>query len=161
VKERYVLADDSGLEVDALGDAPGVHSARYAAAHATPVTLTRAPCTPVPATPEQNSADVANNARLLAEMRGIPDGRREARFVCVIAVAREGRLMVCFRGEVSGVILQEPRGTGGFGYDPLFYLPQLDKTFAELSPEQKAEFSHRGLAFRKFLKWYRKLSESV
>jgi XTP/dITP diphosphohydrolase len=145
VKKGYVLADDSGLEVFALGGAPGVHSARYASTNGG----------------EVNSPDAANNALLLEQLRDIPNDRRGARFVCVIAVAREGRLCACFRGEVSGVILRQARGSGGFGYDPLFYLPQAKRTFAELSPEQKAEVSHRGQAFRKFLTWYTHLEEQV
>jgi XTP/dITP diphosphohydrolase len=149
VKGCYVLADDSGLKVDALEGAPGVHSARYAAAADDALA------------PHANCSDAANNAKLLAEMRDIPEEHRGARFVCVIAVAREGRLAACFRGEVQGSILREPRGDGGFGYDPLFYVRSTGATFAELSPELKAEFSHRGQAFRKFLKWYSALSEEV
>ena len=128
-----------------LGGAPGVRSARYASANG---------C-------EENSPDAANNALLLEQLHDIPDDRRGARFVCVIAVAREGRLCACFRGEVSGVILRRLRGSRGFGYDPLFYLPEAKQTFAELSPEQKAEVSHRGQAFRKFLAWYIHLEEPV
>jgi XTP/dITP diphosphohydrolase len=138
---EIVLADDSGLAVDALGGAPGVHSARYAAG------------------PEQaNSSDAANNARLLREMKMIEDGRRTAQFVSAIAAARDGRTLAEFRGEAVGQILREPRGTGGFGYDPLFYFPALGKTFAELTPEDKAAVSHRGAAFRKFLDWYRSMA---
>ena len=138
VPGELVLADDSGLEVDALGGAPGVHSARYAATglgHA-------------------NSSDAANNARLLRELEARADDRRTARFVCVVAAARDGRTLASFRGEAEGRILSAARGSGGFGYDPLFLLPGLDKTFAELSPEEKAHHSHRGAAFRKFLEWY-------
>jgi XTP/dITP diphosphohydrolase len=131
---QLVLADDSGLEVDALGGAPGVHSARYAAAVV------------------GNASDAENNARLLHEMENVPDAQRGARFVCVIAAARDGRTVVTTRGEVEGVILRQPRGTYGFGYDPLFYLPKLGKTMAELTPEEKAKVSHRGRAFRELLK---------
>jgi XTP/dITP diphosphohydrolase len=145
VRANYVLADDSGLEVDALGGAPGVHSARYAEVGAGNLSL--------------NATDAANNSLLRAQMREIPEERRGARFVCVIAVARENRLCVCFRGEVNGVLLYEARGSGGFGYDPLFYLPEIRQTFAELSPEEKAKFSHRGQAFRKFLKWFSELQD--
>jgi XTP/dITP diphosphohydrolase len=145
VRANYVLADDSGLEVDALGGAPGVHSARYAAVGAGDLSM--------------NATDAANNSLLLTQMREIPEERRGARFVCVIAVARENRLCVCFRGEVNGVLLHEARGAGGFGYDPLFYLPEIQQTFAELSAEEKAKFSHRGQAFRKFLKWFSDLQE--
>jgi XTP/dITP diphosphohydrolase len=141
VKDQLVLADDSGLRVDALGGAPGVRSARYAAdGQADAVT--------------GNSSDRDNNARLLRELRGMPDNVRTARFICAIAVACNGRTLVVCRGEVKGTILHELRGSGGFGYDPLFHLPELDKSFAELSPEEKSSVSHRGQAFRKVLLWY-------
>jgi XTP/dITP diphosphohydrolase len=144
VPGEIVLGDDSGLEVDALGGAPGVHSARYSA--------------DAPHLMNSNTDDQANNARLLREMRIIPEGKRTARFVCVIVAARDGYILEVFRGEVEGMILEAPRGKNGFGYDPLFYLPQIDKTFAELTPQEKAPFSHRGAAFRKFLAWYRSLN---
>jgi len=131
---EMVLADDSGLEVDALGGAPGLHSARYAATSA-----------------EGNADDCANNARLLRELSRAAD--RTARFVCVIAAARDGCMLSTFRGEAQGRILEAPRGAGGFGYDPLFFFPALGKTFAELSAEEKAGVSHRGAAFRKVLEW--------
>jgi len=137
---EVVLADDSGLEVDALGGAPGVHSARYAALQS--------------GLPVNNSADAANNARLLRELAAVPDDRRSARFVCVIAAARDGRTLGAFCGSAEGRILRAPRGTRGFGYDPLFFFPSLNKTFAELAPEEKAAVSHRGQAFRKFLEWF-------
>ncbi|HKW26420.1 MAG TPA: RdgB/HAM1 family non-canonical purine NTP pyrophosphatase [Terriglobales bacterium] len=131
-----VLADDSGLEVWALSGAPGVRSARYAATSA-----------------EENASDAANNARLLSELESVPEDERHAQFVCVIAAARDGKVLATFRGEAQGVILHAPRGSGGFGYDPLFYFPGLGKTFAELSAAEKARVSHRGQAFRKFLDW--------
>ena len=131
---QIVLADDSGLEVAALGGAPGVRSARYAATAA-----------------EGNADDLANNARLLRELTHVAD--RSARFVCAIAAARDGRTLATFRGEALGHVLQAPRGAGGFGYDPLFFVPVLGKSFAELTPEEKAAVSHRGAAFRKFLEW--------
>lgn len=134
-----VLADDSGLEVKALGGAPGVRSARYAAHSA-----------------EENASDDANNARLLDELQNVPDYERQAQFVCLIVAAREGNTLATFRGEAQGVILHAPRGAGGFGYDPLFYFPPLGKTFAELSAAEKARVSHRGQAFRKFLEWMEK-----
>lgn len=136
VPGEIVLADDSGLEVDALSGAPGIHSARYA-------------------TPDksENASDSANNARLLRELADVPDERRAARFVCTIAAARDGKMLATFRGEASGVILHEARGTGGFGYDPIFYFPDLKKTFGELASDEKAAVSHRGKAFRKFLVW--------
>ena len=139
---ELVLADDSGLEVEALGGAPGVRSARYAADEA------RELASSMP-------ADEANNARLLRELESVPDEARAARFVCVIAAARDGKTLAVFRGEAAGVIARAPRGAGGFGYDPLFYFPKLGKTFAELAPEEKAAVSHRGSAFRKVLEWYR------
>jgi XTP/dITP diphosphohydrolase len=137
---EIVVADDSGLEVDALGGAPGVHSARYAAEQ--PHLLTN------------NTNDQANNTRLLRELKKVPPENRSGRFVCVIAVARNGETLGVFRGQAEGMILDRPRGSNGFGYDPLFYFPQLQKTFAELTPEEKAKHSHRGEAFRKFISWW-------
>ncbi len=137
---RLVLADDSGLEVQALAGAPGVRSARYAA--------DESPASALP-------ADQANNARLLRELKDLPEEARAARFVCVIAAARDGRTLSVFRGDAAGLIARAPRGDGGFGYDPLFYFPKLGKTFAELAPNEKAAVSHRGAAFRKFLEWFR------
>ena len=138
---EIVLADDSGLEVDALGGAPGVHSARYAAED--------------PEKAESNSGDEANNARLLHELKNVPEEKRTGRFVCVIAAARDGKILGVFRGTAEGVILDSPRGSNGFGYDPLFYFPQIGKTFAELSAQEKAQYSHRGAAFRQVLEWCR------
>jgi XTP/dITP diphosphohydrolase len=103
----------------------------------------------------ENNTDEANNARLLRELRQVPAAGRSGRFVCVIAAARDGQTLEVFRGEVEGMILESPRGTQGFGYDPLFFFPQIEKAFAELSPVEKAQYSHRGAAFRKFLAWYR------
>jgi XTP/dITP diphosphohydrolase len=137
---EIVLADDSGLEVDTLGGAPGVHSARYAADQ--------------PHLVGNNTDDQANNARLIRELRKIPAEKRTARFVCVIAAARDGQTLNVFRGQAEGVLLDSPRGSNGFGYDPLFYFPSIQKTFAELTPEEKANYSHRGAAFRQFLDWY-------
>ena len=136
---EIVVADDSGLEVDALNGAPGVHSARYAADQ--------------PHLAEENTNDEANNARVLRELRNVPPERRSGRFVCVLAAARDGKTLATFRGTAEGIILDAARGSGGFGYDPLFYFPQIQKTFAELSAEEKAKYSHRGAAFRKFLEW--------
>lgn len=141
VPGELVLADDSGLEIDAIGGAPGVHSARYAADE--------------PHTAGCNTDDEANNARVLHELKGVPEQERTARFVCVLAVAHDGLTLNTFRGTAEGVILDAPRGGNGFGYDPLFYFPQIGKTFAELSAEEKAQYSHRGAAFRAFLSWYR------
>jgi XTP/dITP diphosphohydrolase len=136
-----VLADDSGLEIDALGGAPGVHSARYAAEE--------------PHAAEGNTEDEENNARVRRELTGVPAEKRTARFVCVLAAARDGRTLETFRGAAEGVMLDAPRGENGFGYDPLFYFPQIGKTFAELSAVEKAQYSHRGAAFRAFLEWHR------
>jgi len=137
---EIVLADDSGLEVETLGGAPGVHSARYAADQ--------------PHLVGNNTDDQANNARLIRELRKIPAEKRTARFVCTIAAARDGQTLNVFRGQAEGVLLGSPRGSNGFGYDPLFYFPSIQKTFAELTPEEKANYSHRGAAFRQFLDWY-------
>jgi XTP/dITP diphosphohydrolase len=136
---EIVVADDSGLEVDALNGAPGVHSARYAADQ--------------PHLANENTDDEANNARLVRELRKVPPEKRTGRFVCVLAAARDGHTLAVFRGTAEGVILEAQRGAGGFGYDPLFYFPEIQKTFAELSAEEKAKYSHRGAAFRKFLEW--------
>src|ERR1700693_873074 len=136
---EIVLADDSGLEVDALGGAPGVHSARYAADQ--------------PHLVGNNTDDQANNARLIREIRNVPAERRTGRFVCVIAADRDGNTLAVFRGPAEGVLLDVPRGSNGFGYDPLFYFPPIQKTFAELTPEEKAQYSHRGKAFHEFLEW--------
>src|SRR5208282_664310 len=141
VSGELVLADDSGLEIDALGGAPGVHSARYA--HDEPHTA------------ERNSDDAANNARVLRELEGIPEQKRTARFVCVLTVACDGHTLHSFRGTAEGIILDAPRGKNGFGYDPLFFFPAIHKTFAELDAEEKSRYSHRGAAFRAFLAWYR------
>jgi XTP/dITP diphosphohydrolase len=140
--EQIVVADDSGLEVDALNGAPGVHSARYAADQ--------------PHLADSNTDDEANNARVLSELSQISPEKRTGRFVCVLAAARNGKTVATFRGTAEGIILDSPRGNNGFGYDPLFYFPQIHKTFAELSPEEKARYSHRGSAFRQFLDWYEK-----
>jgi len=120
-----LFADDSGLEVDALGGAPGVYSARFAGPDAT---------------------DAANNRLLIERLRGI--GQRSARFVCVIALVDHGRLVRTFRGAVEGEILESPRGPHGFGYDPLFYYPAFGCSFGEAAPERKLTVSHRGAALR-------------
>lgn len=126
-----VLADDSGLEVDALGGAPGVHSARYAGIGAT-----------------REERDRANNAKLLAALEGVPDALRTARFVCVLSIARaDGTIVAESRGTFEGVIGHGPRGTNGFGYDPLLILED-GRTSAELSSVEKNARSHRGNALR-------------
>jgi XTP/dITP diphosphohydrolase len=125
-----LFADDSGLEVDALGGAPGVQSARFAGLGAT---------------------DESNNRLLIERLRDA--GNRTGRFVCVIALARQGKLLQTFRGAVEGRILDAPRGPGGFGYDPLFYYSPFGCTFAEVSAERKLTVSHRGLALSAMMEW--------
>jgi len=129
------LADDSGLEVDALGGAPGVHSARYSGSDA-----------------RGADRDAANIDRLLAELSEVPDDRRSARFRSVLALAdRSGRLgaeVLVTDGACEGQILRERRGNGGFGYDPVFLVPELGLSFAEIPRDQKNQLSHRGRATR-------------
>lgn len=132
--EGLVFADDSGLVVPALGGAPGVRSARYAGPHAT------------------NEERIA---KLLGELNRKKDRERAAYFVCAIALAQKGRAIAIVTARVDGEILEALRGGGGFGYDPVFYFPPLEKTFAELSPEEKNHISHRGKAFRKMLGSFR------
>lgn len=139
VPGEIVLADDSGIEIDALGGAPGVHSARYAAHE--------------PHLADANTDDELNNAKVLRELKDVPRDLRTGRFVCVLAAARDHKTLATFLGTAEGIILNAPRGTNGFGYDPLFYFPQIQKTFAELSAEEKSQYSHRGAAFRHFLTW--------
>ncbi|MAG54877.1 MAG: non-canonical purine NTP pyrophosphatase, RdgB/HAM1 family [Planctomycetes bacterium] len=119
------VADDSGLEVDALDGRPGVHSARYSGPDAT---------------------DDRNNTKLLHELADVPDDARGGGYISVVTIARSGRVLLRTRGTCRGTLLREGRGTGGFGYDPLFYVPELGKTFAEITPEEKAAISHRGKA---------------
>ncbi|OJF18017.1 MAG: non-canonical purine NTP pyrophosphatase [Bacillaceae bacterium G1] len=125
--KRPVLADDSGLEVDALDGQPGVYSARYAG---------------------EGAADEENNAKLLAALQGVPADRRQARFRCVLVMKFDEERQLTAEGVCEGVILEAPRGRGGFGYDPLFYVPALGKTLAEISAEEKNRISHRGAALR-------------
>lgn len=138
---KVVVADDSGLSVDALNDAPGVYSARYAAVVNGSASHT-------------NSDDEENNRVLIDRLERLAEDRRGGRFICVIAAAEDGKVLNTFYGEVRGQLLTSPRGNHGFGYDPLFYFPALGKTFAEIGAEEKALYSHRGKAFRKFLEWY-------
>jgi XTP/dITP diphosphohydrolase len=141
---ELVLAEDSGLAVDALNGAPGVHSARYAAVlHSG-------------AASDQNSDDQANNLALISQLQRLGRDKYQGKYVCVIALARDGQTLATFKGEAAGELLTTPRGTQGFGYDPLFYFPALGKTFAELPLQQKREHSHRGKAFRQFLDWFSK-----
>lgn len=126
-----LFAEDSGLEVDALGGAPGIYSARWAQFH--------------------GSTDAANNERLMAEMHH--HSRRSARYVCAIAVAQQGRILAQFEGTVEGEIASEPRGDGGFGYDPLFFYPPFGATFGEVAAERKFAVSHRRQALDALMHW--------
>lgn len=142
VQGQIVLADDSGLEVDALHGAPGVRSARYAADAG--FTLER----------ETNGnlcIDERNNLLLLKNLQGIPIDRRIARYRCVLAAACDGQCFALGRGAVEGTILMQPCGSGGFGYDPLFYLPNLARTMAEIDLKTKLLIGHRGNALRDLL----------
>ncbi|MGB0034378.1 MAG: RdgB/HAM1 family non-canonical purine NTP pyrophosphatase [Candidatus Acidiferrales bacterium] len=127
---EIVLADDSGLVVPALGGAPGVQSARYAGPNAT---------------------DQDRVRKLLREMEGKESDDRRAKFVCVMAIAREGRVLAVVSDSVAGVLTKDPRGKDGFGYDPVFYFENLGRTYAETTREEKNRYSHRGKAFRKML----------
>lgn len=130
------IADDSGLEVDALGGKPGVFSARFAGPNAT---------------------DAENVAKLLDQLKRVPHHKRTARFVCVIAYIEEDKAPLLVKGTCSGFIAEEPKGTSGFGYDPVFYLPQFHKTMAELTLEEKNKISHRAQALEQFVrKWQEK-----
>jgi len=136
---EVALADDSGLEVDYLDGAPGVYSARFAG---------------------EPKDDAANNIKLLRLLEGVPWERRTARFRCVVAVATPGGRTATAEGACEGYILLEPRGAGGFGYDPLFYFPEHQKTFAELPPEVKNRVSHRARALAKIKDVLANLPES-
>ncbi|MGA8143843.1 MAG: RdgB/HAM1 family non-canonical purine NTP pyrophosphatase [Candidatus Acidiferrales bacterium] len=125
-----VLADDSGLVVPALGGAPGIYSARYAG---------------------PNASDEDRYRKLLREMQGKEGSDREARFVCVISLARDGQALAVISDSARGTIAKEPRGSDGFGYDPVFFFEQLGRTYAEITREEKNQYSHRGKAFRKVL----------
>jgi XTP/dITP diphosphohydrolase len=128
----WALADDSGLEVDALGGKPGVTSARWAQLHGT------------------GRGDADNNQTLLRQLENVPENARTARFVCVLALAdRSGWVILTARDTIEGRILRSPRGANGFGYDPLFEVPELGKTTAELTPDEKHRISHRGKALRR------------
>lgn len=131
------LADDSGLAVDALGGQPGVHSARYAGVQ---------------------GDDEANNRKLLTALANVADSERKASFVCVMALAWPDGTCKTFDGRISGVVLREQRGSGGFGYDPLFLVPEYGKTTAELPLEIKNRISHRGNALRQVIPLLKELS---
>jgi XTP/dITP diphosphohydrolase len=128
--DALIFGDDSGLVVPALDGSPGVLSARYAG---------------------PGASSEQRNAKLLAELRQEEGAGRKAYFVCVIALALRGRCLAVVSGKVDGEILEQPRGSGGFGYDPVFYLPELGKSFAELSAEEKNSHSHRGKTFRRLM----------
>lgn len=132
-----VFADDSGLEVDALGGEPGVRSARYSGEH---------------------GSNEENNRLVVQRMQGAED--RTARFICVIALAQQGKLLGSFRGTVEGQLLDAPRGTEGFGYDPLFFYPAFGCTFGEASLEQKSQVSHRARALQAMIAYLRRASDS-
>jgi len=125
-----VMADDSGLEVDYLGGAPGIYSARYAG---------------------QSATDEDKFCKLLKELSGVPEDQRNARFVCAIALILPDGREVTVRGTCEGYIAEEPAGAGGFGYDPVFYVPEFGMTFAQMGEELKNSISHRGNALRKVL----------
>lgn len=137
---EIVIADDSGLEVDALNGAPGVRSARFAADFGL-----------VDSPDANDNTDVWNNMLLIQKLAGIPPAQRTARYRCVLVAAQNGHPLYAAEGAVEGVILEAPRGTGGFGYDPLFYLPPLERTMAEIDLETKLSLSHRGRAFAALL----------
>ncbi|MDP2942433.1 MAG: XTP/dITP diphosphatase [Candidatus Omnitrophota bacterium] len=126
--KRLTLADDSGLEVEALGGRPGVYSARFAG---------------------ENATYEANNRKLLRALERIPKLKRKAKFVCVIAIADKNKLVGLVRGECIGRITFEPKGRNGFGYDPVFFSPKYNKTFSQLSSKEKNSVSHRGRALKK------------
>ena len=130
--DEPLFVDDSGLSVDALGGEPGVYSARYAG---------------------EDSTDDANNQLVLERLRGVAD--RAARFVCVVALAQKGELIKTFRGEVEGRLVDAPRGTNGFGYDPLFFYPPFGCTFGEAPLDRKMEVSHRAKALRSMAEYLR------
>lgn len=122
-----VIADDSGLEIDALEGKPGVYSARYAGLQ---------------------KSDEDNMSKVLAELQDVPDTQRSARFVCALAFAMPNKKTIVVKGECEGKILREKRGSEGFGYDPIFYVPHLDRSMAELAKEEKNKISHRAVALK-------------
>lgn len=133
---RLVIADDSGLEVDALGGAPGIYSARYAG---------------------ENAKDAANLEKLLRELKDIAN--RSARFRCAIALAQNGRVLSTFEGVVEGTIVDLPRGSAGFGYDPIFQPTGFEQTFAEMPSELKDRLSHRGKAIARLSERLQRLKD--
>jgi XTP/dITP diphosphohydrolase len=131
------LADDSGLVVDGLDGAPGVRSARYAG---------------------EGASDADNNRKLLAELQGVPPDRRQAAFCCAVALCRPDGWSRVFHGRLAGLISEQPRGEGGFGYDPLFLIPEFGKTLAEIPLEEKNRISHRGQALRQAIDCLKQLA---
>ena len=130
--DGLLFAEDSGLSVDALDGAPGVYSARFAGEGAT---------------------DEQNNRLLIQQLAGVPTEQRSARYVCAIALARNGEVLATFEGTVEGRIVDEPQGSNGFGYDPYFFYPPFECTFAQATPEQKLSVSHRGKAVEAMLRY--------
>lgn len=130
-----VIADDSGLEVDAIGGRPGIYSARYAG---------------------EDKDDQANLHKVLQELEGVPETDREARFVCVLALARPGKETIFKKGTCEGRISQQPTGDNGFGYDPIFYPKDMDKTMAQLTSKEKNGISHRAAAISQLEEWLTK-----
>lgn len=139
---QWSLADDSGLEVDALDGQPGVRSARFAAS---------------PGHPTASSSDAANNAKLIALLANVPPQQRAARFRCAIVLASPERVLATGFGAIDGVIIDDPRGDNGFGYDPHFFVPACNMTTAQMSPEHKNRISHRGRALAAILPAVEKL----
>ncbi len=131
--DMYTIADDSGLAVEALGGRPGVHSARYAG---------------------EPKDDEKNIQKLLRELNNVEN--RKAKFVTVVTLSKNGKVIESFTGEVEGILLTGKKGTGGFGYDPIFYYPPLQKTFAQLTAEEKNQISHRAIAFKKLKEFLKK-----
>ncbi|HUO09791.1 MAG TPA: RdgB/HAM1 family non-canonical purine NTP pyrophosphatase [Phycisphaerae bacterium] len=141
---HLTLADDSGLCVDALNGAPGVYSARYAGIDG-----------------DRETVDAANNKKLLDALKDTPDEKRQAQFVCAMALATPHAELAVMLDHVDGLLLHEPRGTNGFGYDPLFYFPQFKRTTAELDMKSKSHISHRGKALRRMISWMKENSRVV
>ncbi|NOT27273.1 MAG: non-canonical purine NTP pyrophosphatase [Acidobacteria bacterium] len=131
---EYTLAEDSGLEIDALDGAPGIHSARFV---------------------RPDASYLEKFAEIFRRLAGMPDAPRTARFVCAVAVVHKGQVVFETRGTIEGEIAEAPRGTGGFGYDPVFYYPPYGLTLGEVSAEQKIAVAHRGVAIRSFAGWLR------
>jgi XTP/dITP diphosphohydrolase len=131
----WTLADDSGLVVDALGGAPGVNSARFSGER--------------PAGADRKLLDRRNMEKVLSLLAGVPAERRTARFVCCLCLASPEKILIETQGMLEGVIIDRPAGTGGFGYDPIFYVPRLGQTIAQLGEQEKNAISHRGNALRR------------